>query len=168
MNPKESSAPEASIVPPNGSGEPTGADLPDALHGQVTDLFDEGSDFEDEGDAVSAMNAYVRALELLPTPRTQWEGATLMYAALGDTLLFLERHDEAHRAFQLALQSPKGTENGYIWLRLGDNHKASGRTGEALKAFTSAYMLEGADIFEENDEDLEWLEREGIAEKPEE
>ncbi|MCC2591912.1 hypothetical protein LKO27_00510 [Tessaracoccus sp. OS52] len=153
----------ASVVPPAGEGTPTGADLPDDVHAEVTRLFEEGSNYEDLNAPDAAVECHIKALELLPAPRTQWEAATLVYTALADALGALNRWGEAFDALQLALQSPGGRENGYVWLRLGDAHKADGRTPQALEAYTSAYMLEGEELFEDNPEDLGWLRKEGIA-----
>lgn len=152
-----------SPVPPDGGGEPTGGELPDEIHAEVTRLFQEGANFEDLNAPDAAVESHTAALELLPTPRTQWEAATLLYTALADALGALDRWADAYEALQLALQSPDGRGNGYVWLRLGDAHRAEGRNPQALEAYTSAYMLEGTEIFADSPEELAWLQREGIA-----
>lgn len=153
----------SSAVPEAGDGAPTGGDLPDDVHAEVTRLFQEGANYEDLNAPDAAVECHTKALELLPTPRTQWEAATLLYTALADALGALDRWADAYEALQLALQSPGGRGNGYVWLRLGDAHKAEGRDPQALEAYTSAYMLEGDELFEDSPEELAWLQREGIA-----
>lgn len=153
----------ASPVPPEGAGTPIGGELPDDVHAEVTRLFQEGANYEDLNAPDAAVECHTKALELLPTPRTQWEAATLLYTALADALGALDRWADAHDALQLALASPGGKGNGYVWLRLGDAHKAEGRQAQALEAYTSAYMLEGAELFEDSPEELAWLQREGIS-----
>ncbi|TRY20200.1 hypothetical protein FOJ82_04890 [Tessaracoccus rhinocerotis] len=152
-----------SPVPADGAGSPSGGELPDEIHAEVTRLFEEGANFEDLNAPDAAVECHTRALELLPTPRTQWEAATLLYTALADALGALDRWADAYEALQLALRSPGGRENGYVWLRLGDAHRAEGRDPQALEAYTSAFMLEGADLFEDSPEELAWLQREGIS-----
>ena len=60
------------------------------------------------------------------------------------------------------MQSQNGLGNGYVWLRLGDALREQGRDKEALEAYTSAYMVEGDELFEGEDEALAMLDAAGI------
>lgn len=162
---KPAAAGSSALVPPIGDGSATGADLPDQLHEEITRIFDEGDQHEDNDDHAAAQKCFTRAITLLPTPRTQWDAALLLYTALADTLLAQEQFDDAETSLQIALQCPEGTGNGYIWLRLGDAQRGQENTAAALESYTSAFMLEGEQVFidTDNQDQYAWLVKEGIA-----
>lgn len=151
------------IVPPIGSGEhPEGTPLPDDLHSRIVQLYDEGNNFEDLNAPADAARCYTEAARLLPEPRDAWEAGTLVYTGLGDALLVMTRYAEAERALRIAQQCPGGTGNGYVWLRLGDALAGLGQQQQALEAWTSAYALEGKQIFEDEDDAWAALVNNGI------
>lgn len=155
-------APSTITVPPLGGGIVlAGGELDHATHERVVALAEDGDNLADNNAPADAARSYVQALELLPQPRYQWEAALQLYTALGDALLDLTQYDEAYEALQAALQSG-GQGNPYVWLRLGDAHRGLGRDGEALEAYTSAYMLAGEEIFEDEDGAWAMLEAAGI------
>lgn len=140
-------------------------ELDDAVHAEIVRLLAEGDNYMDLDAPQAAAEQYVAAIQLMPQPYTQWEAALMLYAALGDACLALTQYAEAEEALRIALQAPDGTGNGYIWLRLGNALQGQDRDGEALEAYTSAYMLEGEEIFEDEDDAWAMLEQAGIPER---
>lgn len=148
-------------IPEPGPGE-SRDELDDDMHAEITRLLAEGDNYADLDAPQAAAEQYVAAIRLLPQPYTQWEAALMLYTALGDACLALTQYAEAEQALRIALQAPGGTGNGYVWLRLGDALRGEGREREALEAYTSAYMLEGKEIFEDEREAWAMLVAAGI------
>lgn len=138
--------------------------LDDATHDRVLRHLAEADNYLDLDAPDAAAEELVAGLELLPDPKTQWEHALNLYAFLGDALLAQTQFAEAERALRYALESPEGTGNPYVWLRLGDALRLQDRDGEALEAYTSGYMLAGDELFEDEDEALAMLDAAGIRE----
>lgn len=154
----------ATRVPEPGAGEAQD-ELSDETHRAIVELLAEGDNYMDLEAPQAAAEQYVAAIERLPQPYTQWEAALMLYIALADACLALTQYAEAERAARLALESPDGTGNGYVWLRLGDALHGQGRDGEALEAYTSSYMLEGEEIFADEHDAWKMLQRAGIPKK---
>ncbi|NLE97993.1 MAG: hypothetical protein GX596_08400 [Propionibacterium sp.] len=150
-------------VPEPGVGEVLEV-LGDDVHAEIVRLLGEGDNYMDLDAPQAAAEQYVAAIELLPQPYTQWEAALMLTVALGDACLALTQYAEAEESLRIALRSPDGTGNGYVWLRLGDALRGQDRDGEALEAYTSAYMLEGEELFEDEDDAWAMLEQAGIPE----
>lgn len=148
-------------VPQPGAGEAQ-TELSDDVHAAVSEKLAEGDNYMDMGAPQAAAEQYVAAIERLPQPYTQWEAAMMLYVALCDACLELSQYREAEQAGRFALESPDGKGNGYVWLRLGDALRGQDRDGEALEAYTSAYMLEGDELFDGEDEALAMLDEAGI------
>ena len=49
-----------------------------------------------------------------------------------------------------------------MWLRLGDAERGLGNTPGAVEAYTSAYLLAGREVFEDEDEAWDTLVAAGI------
>lgn len=150
-------------VPDPGTGRPQ-VQLDDATHRRVLELLESGDELADGGSEAQAAEQYIEGLRLLPDPKTQWEHALMLYTALADVCLSFEQYEEAEDAARYAMQSQHGLGNGYVWLRLGDALRGQHRDKDALEAYTSAYMVEGDELFEGEDEALAMLDEAGIRE----
>lgn len=148
-------------VPEPGTGKPQ-VKIDDATHDRVMRLMDEGDDLADDDSPAQAASKYIEGLDLLPDPKTQWEHALMLYTALADACLTLGEPKAAEKSARYAMQSQNGLGNGYVWLRLGDALREQNRDKEALEAYTSAYMVEGDELFEGEDEALAMLDAAGI------
>jgi tetratricopeptide (TPR) repeat protein len=115
------------------------------LTAQANDLIDE----DDFGQAIAVLN---EALALVPAPKTDWEASTWIYATLGDVYFITEDYSKAKNAFYDAYNCPGGIENPFICLRLGESLFESNEMDKAKEYLLRAYMLEGNEIFEEEDE----------------
>ena len=106
----------------------------------------------DEGQFDVALAAYQAAMALIPEPKENWEASTWIYTAIGDTLSYMCNFAEALQAFQKAIASPDGLGNPYIHLKLGECQFEMGNFEKAANELTRAYMSEGPEIFEGEDQ----------------
>lgn len=148
-------------VPAPEPGRAGGA-LDDATHRRVVELLADGDRHLDLDAPRDAADRFVEAIEALPQPFTQWEAALQLTTALGDACLALTQYAEAEQTLRLALESPGGKGNPYVWLRLGDALHGQSRDGEALEAWTSAYALGGEELLEGEDDAIRALDAAGI------
>lgn len=100
----------------------------------------------------SALKHYEEALSLISIPKTDWEISLHVYTALGDCCFNLEDYLQANSYYNEALKCPDAIEYGYVWLGLGQSFYELGNMEKAKDALVSAYMLDGKDIFEDEDD----------------
>lgn len=133
--------------------------LTDVVHEKIIFLCKQGDDLAKSGDLDSARQKYIAALKLLPENHREWDAATWIYVAIGDTHFRVGNYEKAFKCFFNAVQCPKGLGNPYIHLRLGQLYYESGNLEKAADELTRAYMGAGLDIFMEDDAKyLEFLE----------
>ena len=128
------------------------AELEDDIYDQITDLSAVGEDHFENGDFKTAITYYQKALELVPLPKTNWEASTWLYTAIGDCYFSLSDFEKASDAFYDALNCPDGMGNPFIHLRLGECLFEGGEFQKAEDNLMRAYMLEGIEIFEDEDD----------------
>lgn len=100
----------------------------------------------------SALKHYEEALALIPIPKTDWEIALHVYTALGDCCLNLEDYPQSNSYYNEALKCPDAVGYGYVWLGLGQSFYELENMEKAKDALMRAYMLEGKNIFEDEDD----------------
>lgn len=127
------------------------AELDDDIYDRITELSDEGNELAEEGDFEAAAAKFSEALELIPAPKTDWEAAMWLYASIGDMYYFLGSYEAAANSLFDALNCPDGFMNPFVHLRLGESLYELGRAGKAKEHLLQAYMLEGKDIFADED-----------------
>jgi tetratricopeptide (TPR) repeat protein len=118
----------------------------------VQRLSEEGNQLVDIDDYKGALKKFTAALDILPTPKQQWEAALWLYASIGDMHLFLEDYQQAADNYYNALNCPDGQESGFVHLRLGEALYELEVKEKALDQLLRAYMLEGKEIFEEEED----------------
>lgn len=70
---------------------------------------------------------------------------------MADSYFNLGNYQQASNNYEQALKCPDGLDNGYVWLGLGEAFYELENMNKAKDALISAYMLEGEEIFEEED-----------------
>ena len=90
---------------------------------------------------------------------TEHPMAMWFFASIGDVEFEAGHFNEALSATGQALIAG-GTGEGFVWLRRGQSLVESGEVSAGVEALTSAYMLEGEDIFDDEDPKYESLLRE--------
>lgn len=142
-------------------------ELPDDIYEQIENLSEAGNECSDEDDFEGAIENWRQALALLPEPQQDWEAATWLYASLGDAYYQSADYGMAKDALFTALNCPDGQMNPFIHYMLG---KALVRLDDetAIDELLRAYMLDGVDIFDDEDEGqdcLQLLEDRGLLDK---
>lgn len=135
------------------------ATLSDELYDSIMSDMDSGDSAMEEESLDSALACYQQALGKVPEPKHDWEMSLHVYTALGDVSFNLKDFESSVYYYNQALQCPDGTVNGYVWLGLGQSYIEVDETDKAKDALMSAYMLEGEEIFEgDNQEYFQFIE----------
>ena len=138
--------------------------MPDTLSEDLQDALDEacdqGNEAMDEGEFREAAAFFRQALDLLPQPAEEWEAYGWIMAALGDAHYGMEDHAAALDYFRKAYAFAGPEEvNPFVLLRLGQCSRRLGDEKGAADFLLRAYMLEGEEIFENEEEDFAFLEK---------
>lgn len=126
-------------------------ELPQEIHKKILALCEEGNIYVDSGNLQEGLDKFRQSLDLLPEPREDWEAATWILSAIGDTYYFLKDYEGCIRALSEAINCPGGLGNPFIHLRLGESYFELNDTRKALDELTRAYMGGGLEIFEQED-----------------
>lgn len=117
---------------------------------RVEKLSRQGSALLDD-DWEAALATWNDALALVPEPKISYAESTWLYTSIGDAHHSGEQWSQAAEALQAGLACPGGNANAYLWLRLGESQFELGRLDDAANSLLSAYMLEGDEIFADED-----------------
>lgn len=125
--------------------------LPDDKHEIIQQLCEIGDDHAANGDYAKALEQYWAAWDVLPEPKTDWEAATWILAAIGDAN-FMGRDFAAGRDnLSMAMRCPDAIGNPFLHLRLGQCQFELGNLERAVDELARAYLLEGTKIFDNDD-----------------
>ncbi|NHB85698.1 hypothetical protein G7085_16785 [Tessaracoccus sp. HDW20] len=111
-------------------------------------MAEKGEDLSDAGDVAGALELWKRALAAA-SPVDE-DLRFWLLASIGDAQFQLGDFSSALASEQDAL-AVGGTGNPFVWLRLGQAAFELGAGQRAADALVSAYMLEGDEIFEDED-----------------
>lgn len=95
-----------------------------------------------------AFDLFYKALEKVPDEKQDWDISLDIYCELGDCSLALNEINNADYFFNKALGCPDGFISGKVWIGLGKFYNTQGLVNKTQDAFMRAYMLEGVEIFE--------------------
>jgi tetratricopeptide (TPR) repeat protein len=126
--------------------EPPGA-LDDHTHSSITTLAAAGDAFARSGQIDLALEKYRQALAQLPDPLEEWEAATWLLGAIGDSLFHKGDHAQAREVLQQAMRCPGAIGNPFRHLRLGQTQLELGDLERAKDELARAYMGAGDAIF---------------------
>lgn len=132
------------------------AELSDRIYGQIQKLSAEGDVLVEEGQFAESLTKYWAAWDLLPEPKTDWEAATWLLAAIGDANYLGGDYEAGRDNLSQAMHCPGAIGNPFLHLRLGQCEFELGNEGRAADELARAYMAAGQEIFE--DEDARYLE----------
>ena len=116
----------------------------------LEDLAAQGSDLLESDDPEGAIQVWEQAIGLLGANPVDHPTAMWFFASIGDAHFEMNHFQEADTALAQALIAG-GTDNPFVWLRKGQSLVELGATEAGVEALTSAYMLDGDEIFEEED-----------------
>ncbi len=123
-------------------------ELSESIYQMITDYCNTGETLYESGAFREAINEYVKALDLLPSPKEAWEAAVWIYAALGDVYAELGENEKSLHYYLMAEKCPGGLVNPYIQLQAGIAYFDCSDLNKARDYLLRAYMLEGEDIFD--------------------
>ncbi len=126
-------------------------ELDDELYEKISEMSELGNSFMDDGEYPSALNIFEEALSLLPAPCDTWEAYTWLKAGIADALFGMKDYEHAIEALHDAMNGPEGAFNPFIMMRLGQSLHEQGKP-EGVDYLCKAYLLEGEEIFSEEDE----------------
>lgn len=132
--------------------------LPKNIQDEVDALSEQGNVLCDASKFDEAIQRWRAAIELLPEPRVDWEAYTWLSASIGDAQYQLEEFDAARQSFFDALNGPGGQENPFVHYRLGQSQVRLGDEEHGVSSLLKAYMLDGEEIFDEDDEGANYLQ----------
>lgn len=127
-------------------------EMNDAVYAKVATLCQQGEERFEEGAYAEAIEQYRQAYELLPSPKTDWEAGSWIWAAIGDCHYCLEAYAEAVGCFRHAEVYPDERRSGFIQLRAGQCYWKLGEVPNAKEYLLRAYLLGGREIFEGEEE----------------
>ncbi len=126
--------------------------MDDKTYNIIQKLCEQGDDLTDLEQYEDAIEKYTQALNLIPEPKYYYEASTWVYTAIGDALFYLENYNQALNMFQEALKCPKGIGNPFVLVRIGECFFETDSLDNAKNYLLQAYMVEGEEIFENEDE----------------
>lgn len=114
---------------------------------------EEGNKYFDNNEYDKALEIWKKALDLIPEPKKNFSEAVWFLTSIGDIYFIQEKYEEAFNNFEDAKNnlSGDGINNPFILLRLGKSELELGKKELATENLLRAYMLEGKEIFEEDD-----------------
>ena len=134
-------------------------ELPDDIYEKIEELSEEGNDLCDDGSFSAAIEKWNQAFLLLPDPKVEWEAYTWLSASIGDALYQLKEFSAAREKFFDALNGPDGKENPFVHYRLGQCEIHLGNEKNGVNHLLQAYMLDGEEIFEAEDDGAFYLQK---------
>ncbi len=119
---------------------------------KINELAEEGNSYYDSNKQ-KALETWNKALELIPEPKNIYSETVWFLAQIGDIYFNDKKYREAYKYFEDAKNnlSGEGYDNPFVMLRLGQSAYEIGNKEQALEYLLRTYMLEGKEIFEEDE-----------------
>lgn len=118
---------------------------------RLLELAEAGNTLADADDFAGALVPWRQALAMLPEPVEQWDDGLWFLGSVGDACVAAGEYAEAERVLRRCFSYEEGRGSGLIWLRLGQAKFEQGELDGATDSLIAAYMLEGEEIFEDED-----------------
>ncbi len=125
------------------------AELPDNVAEHIQSHCKKGDAFIENAEYPDALREYWAAWDMLPEPKTNWEAATWILAAIGDANFLGGDFAAGRDNFSYAMHCPEAIGNPFLHLRLGQCQFELGNLDRAADELARAYIGAGATIFEE-------------------
>lgn len=129
-------------------------DLSAEVQAQMDELAQKGNRLEEEGRLAEALQAWQEGLALIPEPQQFYSQTVWFLAAIGDVYFQQGEYARAHECFDKARGNMTGAGYGnpFVMLRLGECCLEIGDEKNALEYLLRAYMFEGKEMFEPDDD----------------
>lgn len=126
-------------------------ELSDADYDKIEQLSEEGNQFYEQQKLQQALRKYEAALSIVPDPKVDWEASTWLYTSIADVNFSKGDLEQAKENYYNALNCPDGISNGYIQLSMGQTLYELEEFDKSKEFLLRAYMIEGEDIFEDEE-----------------
>ena len=125
-----------------------------AVERKLDELAEQGNTFFDYGKLDEALKVWSKGLEMIPEPHNCYAESVWFLASIGDIWFSQREYKKALECFEAARTnlSGEGLNNPFILLRTGQCCFETGDVDAAAEFLLSAYMLEGEEIFDEDNE----------------
>jgi len=141
--------------------------IPNVAHGDIEALCAKGDQYAESGDFNGALKQYWQAWDLLPEPKTDYEAATWILAAVGDANFLAGDFEAGRDNLSNAMHYPDAIGNPFLHLRLGQCQFELGNMRRAADELGRAFLLGGTGLFDKEDPKyLHWIKPE-LQEPPE-
>lgn len=133
--------------------------ISEQLQAKLDELAQQGNQYYDnENNKEKALEVWKKALELIPEPKNIYSQTVWFLGSIGDIYFSDKNYEQAFKFFEDAKNniSGQGNDNPFILLRLGESAYELDKKELAVENLLSAYMLEGKEIF--NEEDKKYFE----------
>lgn len=126
-------------------------ELADSVHEEIKRLCAVGDERAAAKAYAPALENYWAAWDLLPEPKTEWDAATWILAAIGDANYLGGDYVAGRDNFANAMHCPGAIGNPFIHFRLGQCRFELGEFDRAADELMRAYMGAGRKIFDQHD-----------------
>ncbi|ABG57437.1 tetratricopeptide repeat protein [Cytophaga hutchinsonii] len=126
-------------------------ELSDVILDRIDAICDEADLLFEDEKSEEAIAKYNEALTLLPEPIEEYEPSAWLISSIGDVYFFDEEYEKALAQFEHAMGCIDSEDNPYLLLRAGQCHFELGQMQDAEDTMHEAYLIEGEEIFEEED-----------------
>lgn len=128
--------------------------IPKELEIKLDRLAEEGNKYFDDDEYDKALEIWKKALALIPEPKQSFSETVWFLTSIGDVYFAQRKCEESFKIFEDAKNnlSGEGYNNPFVMLRLGQSAYEIGDKNTAIEYLLRAYMLEGTEIFEEDDD----------------
>jgi tetratricopeptide (TPR) repeat protein len=124
-------------------------ELPNNVAERIQSHCNKGDAFTEKAEYPDALKEYWAAWDMLPEPKTDWDAATWILAAIGDANFFGGDYAAGRDNLSYAMRCPGAIGNPFLHLRLGQCQFELDNLDLAADELARAYMGAGAAIFEE-------------------
>jgi tetratricopeptide (TPR) repeat protein len=125
--------------------------LSEEINEQIQALCAKGDRMAEAKRYAGALKSYWAAWDLLPDPKTDWDAATWILAAVGDSNFLDGDYVAGRDNLSHAMHCPDAIGNPFLHLRLGQCQFELQTFDRAADELMRAYMGAGPDIFEDED-----------------
>lgn len=139
------------LDPANPSSNLQMAKLPSATLREINSLCAAGDALADKAEYSAALAKYWEAWDLLPEPKTNFEAAASILAAIGDVNFQSGDFQAGRDNLGTAMHCPNALGNPFLHLRLGQCQYELGNSDRAADELARAFLLEGKKIFANED-----------------
>ena len=129
-------------------------ELTDEICEQIEELSEKGNEYFENENYKEAIKIWKQALLLIPNPQNVYSESQWLETSIGDAYFLTENYTEALEFFQSAKNNLEENAyvNPFIMLRLGQTLFENQQKENAIEYLLRAYMSEGKEIFENDDE----------------